>query len=183
LADDLERASDVAERADGVGAADRDPVRPLAAPFQIRHDTGDDLGIVAGRRRSIRTRGDAVDLRTQQVVQQEVALDARGRLLPGQDEAGAHPGHGRRGGRRSRVIRLQCPARHQHRRAPALRVGDEKLQLADLVAAEGEAAGEVVALDEDARTPGMTAEGVAQAAGFGERRWQVRQPDARLTAD
>src|SRR5262245_51261519 len=88
--------------------------------------------------------------------------------------------HGARCGRRhARVVRLRSAARNYDVGFLRDRVGHQELELARLVAAEGES-GEVVAFDEDARTTRGAAQRSAQTLRFHDWRWKHRKRDAIL---
>jgi len=119
-----------------------------------------------------------VDARAEEVVEQVVALPRRIRLSRGQHQRDVEARHPRRRGRHPRVIRLHSAGRHDGRRAEPPRVGDQKLQLPRLVAAERQT-GEIVALEQNAGTARGSAERGAQSDSLGQRRRQHRQRNAR----
>ncbi len=144
---DLLGTGDVAERADGRGAADRHDVG-LAS---LDHQFGRDPVQGGGRFRAARQDAD----RPEDAVEQRIAGGAVGRIAPlhlvDQGERAAHPGMGRGRRRLARVVRLNRPRRHQMVGPISTGVGDQVFQLPRLVAA-GREPGQVVALDPDLRT-------------------------------
>ena len=114
------------------------------------------------------------------MVEQQVAVDRRvlgAREL--EDVAGEAEAGGERGVQ-PRVVRLRHVGDDQRVGALGPDVAEAELQVADLVAAEGEAGG-VVALDEEARR--VRAERLAQPGHVLQRGRQVRQVHARQCGD
>src|SRR6478752_2241395 len=77
------------------------------------------------------------------------------------------------------MVRLNRPGRDQGCCTQLLRVGDQELELACLVASKAQRR-QVVTLDQNAWTRLRTAESVAEPGRFMQRRRQARQRQARL---
>jgi hypothetical protein len=93
------------------------------------------------------------DVRAHQSAEQDVAGPVVGHVGPVDptllDEDALHAGLGGRRGHLARVIRLHATDGHQGVAAIGEGVGDQELELADLVAAEGQAGVDVVAFRPD----------------------------------
>ena len=160
---DLLHAADIAQRAEPVRPAAGDFVIGSAELFAHAVHLGVDVVIVVGIHEA--------DVGVHQILEQLVAL-ALGHAALFQDQDGRHAELFGAGRRQHGVVRLGAAGRKDDLRALPLRVGEQELELAHLVAAEADAR-QIIALDIDI--------GVEQAADvlqLLDRRRQRRQTDA-----
>jgi hypothetical protein len=164
LREQLARGVRVGERPDRRRAADGHRVR---ARTELLGERGDAL-----LQPSPVPRAGELDGRAEQPVEDQVAAVLGGLVAREHEVAGEPTARGRRG-RHACEVRLRAAGRDQRVAAARERVGDQRLELARLVAAEREP-GQVVALDQHAH-----AEHLRQPRRLVERRRRVDEPYAR----